>query len=103
MSDFAASNDLGTDTARSALPSGRDAFGTPTFRPLVDGVVAFFAAVARHLHRAHVRRSTIRQLAQLDDRLLEDIGVRRPNIETFVDRLMARHESANENERHLAA
>ncbi len=103
MSDLAANTHDLAGEARYSLLSRRAGFGTPSFRPLVDGAVALVAGVVRHVRAVRDRRAMVERLSRLDDRLLDDIGVNRYEIEKFVDSVIARRDSANENERHLAA
>ncbi len=103
MSDSAANNDYPAGEARYSLLSRRAGFGTPSFNPLVRAVVALVGRGIGHLRAVRDRRAMVERLSRLDDRMLDDIGVNRYEIEAFVDSVIARRSGANENERNLAA
>ena len=103
MSDLVANNHYPAGDARYSLLSRPAGFGTSAFRPLVSGVVALVASAVRHVRAVRDRRAMVERLSRLDDRLLDDIGVNRHEIEAFVDSVITHRESANENEQHLAA
>lgn len=103
MSDLIANKRYSAGEARYSLLSPRAGFATSSFRPLVNGVVAVVGRAIEHVRAARERRTMVERLSRLDDRLLDDIGVNRYEIEEYVDSVIAQRSSANENERHLAA
>jgi uncharacterized protein YjiS (DUF1127 family) len=103
MSDSAARNDYLAGEAPYSLLSRRPGFGTPSLVPLGRAVAALAGRGIGHLRTVRDRRAMVECLNRLDDRIIDDIGVNRNEIEAFVVSVIARRSGANENERNLAA
>jgi len=54
------------------------------------GILEPLRRAGRYLAAAHRRRNAIEELSRLDDRQLDDIGVRRDQIPEVVDRAIER-------------
>lgn len=55
-----------------------------------EGLGKAFGEFFRRLGRARARRAARRDLHRLDDRLLKDIGLRRDQVDEFVDTMFRR-------------
>ena len=75
--------------------------GTAAYQA-VDRVDGLLARVSTWRHRSRRRRHSIRELSRLDDHALADIGVRRADIASVVDRLIAAG-AANDNRADIVA
>ncbi len=93
--DFAPRRDLGHDTVKHYATVGRK-LRTQAFRQalrrLAQAIVGASRRAAQAFKHQHLRRTSIRQLARLTDRQLDDIGLFRAEIPAAVDRLL-RNES----------
>ncbi len=72
-------NDIPSTTLRAAHLLARNASGSQ--------VSHWLRSLVRRMIRAYQRRSTYRQLMQLDDRSLWDIGLKRSEINSMIHEL----------------
>ena len=54
----------------------------------IDAIVSGIARAFKAVHMEMQERAAIRMLSELDDRILHDIGVPRPEISTMVRKMM---------------
>ncbi len=93
--DFAPRRDLDHDTVKHYATVGRklraQAFRL-ALRRLAQAIIGASRQAAQALKHRRLRRASIRELARLTDRQLDDIGLFRAEIPAAVDRLL-RNES----------
>jgi uncharacterized protein YjiS (DUF1127 family) len=98
--DWGQGHDLNHDSLKHYATVGRElrakAF-RQALRRLNQAIVSAFGQVAQAFKHQHLRRATIRQLAELSDHQLKDIGLLRAEIPAVVDKsLQNESQSATE-------
>jgi uncharacterized protein YjiS (DUF1127 family) len=81
-----------------ALPGPRDCCPPTTteLRPQSAAAFDFLDSLLRWLADQGHRRTIIRELQRLDDRLLCDIGISRGEIEAFTDAMLTAHRQSQQ-------